>query len=112
MSDIRYYISDLISLTKPPIISLLLVTAIGAVFLASDGTPPFLVSMYILLGGSLGAAGASVVNNVIDRNIDKSMKRTEKRAVASKRVSPTMALIYGVVLNIGSFLFLFYTVNL
>ena len=111
MSNILYYISDLISLTKPPIISLLLVTAIGGVFLASDGSPPFLISMYIILGGTLGAAGASVVNNVIDRNIDKSMKRTYKRAVASQRVSPTMALIYGIVLNIGSFLLLFYTVN-
>ena len=111
MSAIRYYISDLISLTKPPIISLLLVTAIGSVFLASNGNPPFLISMYILLGGALGAAGASVINNVIDRNIDKSMKRTESRAVASKRVSPSMALVYGIVLNVGSFALLFYTVN-
>jgi len=106
MNNFRAYISDLISLTKPPIISLLLVTATGSIFLASDGSPPLLITIYILIGGTLGAAGASVINNVIDRNIDKAMIRTSKRAVPSRRVSPTSALIYGILLNVLSFILL------
>ena len=111
MNNFRAYISDLISLTKPPIISLLLVTAIGAIFLASNGNPPLFITIYILIGGTLGAAGASVINNVIDRNIDKAMIRTSKRAVPSKRVTPTIALIYGILLNVFSFVLLNFTVN-
>ena len=111
MNNFRAYISDLISLTKPPIISLLLVTAIGAIFLASNGSPPLFITIYILIGGTLGAAGASVINNVIDRNIDKAMIRTSKRAVPSKRVTPTIALIYGILLNVFSFVLLNFTVN-
>ena len=111
MDNIRFYINDLISLTKPPIISLLLVTAIGAIFLASKGNPPLMITIYILVGGSLGAAGASVINNIIDRNIDKAMKRTKSRAVASERVTPVVALVYGVILHILSFLLLYYMVN-
>ena len=104
MNNIRAYVSDLISLTKPPIISLLLVTATGAIFLASDGSPPLLITIYILIGGTLGAAGASVINNVIDRNIDKAMIRTSKRAVPSRRITPTSALVYGILLNVISFI--------
>ena len=111
MNNIRAYVSDLISLTKPPIISLLLVTATGAIFLASDGSPPLLITIYILIGGTLGAAGASVINNVIDRNIDKAMIRTSKRAVPSRRITPTSALIYGILLNVFSFILLNFTVN-
>ena len=59
MNNFRAYISDLISLTKPPIISLLLVTAIGAIFLASNGSPSLFITIYILIGGTLGAAGAN-----------------------------------------------------
>ena len=111
MNNIRAYVSDLISLTKPPIISLLLVTATGAIFLASDGSPPLLITIYILIGGTLGAAGASVINNVIDRNIDKAMIRTSKRAVPSRRITPTSALVYGILLNVFSFILLNFTVN-
>tara|TARA_Y100000590_G_scaffold178675_1_gene203845 strand:+ start:3378 stop:4256 length:879 start_codon:yes stop_codon:yes gene_type:complete len=111
MNNFRAYISDLISLTKPPIISLLLVTATGAIFLASNGSPPLFITIYILIGGTFGAAGASVINNVIDRNIDKAMIRTSKRAVPSRRVTPTIALIYGIFLNLFSFILLNFTVN-
>ena len=79
--------------------------------MASDGSPPLLITIYILIGGTLGAAGASVINNVIDRNIDKAMIRTSKRAVPSRRITPTSALVYGILLNVFSFILLNFTVN-
>ena len=50
--------ADYVTLTKPPIISLLLVTAIGGMFLAAEGVPPLATLLLVCVGGSLGAGGA------------------------------------------------------
>ena len=104
--------SDYLTLTKPPIISLLLITATGGMFLAAEGIPSLQTLALVLSGGALGAAGANAINHFLDQDIDALMSRTSRRPVASKRISPISALAFGIALNIGAFFVLAYWVNL
>ena len=109
-------VNDYLALTKPPIISLLLVTAIGGMFLAqrhigTGGVPDLLTLLLVCIGGSLGAGGANAINHYLDQDIDALMTRTANRPVPGNRVRPMMALAYGIGLNIAAFGVLFYWVN-
>ena len=103
---------DYVTLTKPPIISLLLVTAIGGMFLAAEGVPSLTTLLLVCIGGTLGAAGANAINHFLDQDIDALMSRTSQRPVAAHRISPAKALTFGIALNVGAFLVLVSGVNL
>ena len=104
-------VSDYLALTKPPIISLLLITAIGGMFLAARGVPELLTMLLVCVGGALGAGGANAINHYLDQDIDALMRRTAQRPVPGRRVRPRMALAFGILLNVVSFGVLFYWVN-
>ena len=104
--------SDYLALTKPPIVILLVITAIGGMFLASGGNPSLTTVLLVCVGGALGAGGASALNNYLDRDIDEVMSRTRQRPVASRRIAPNRALAFGILLNLVSFIVLFTWVNL
>lgn len=104
--------SDYLSLTKPPIVLLLLITAIGGMFLAARGDPSLSTVLLVCAGGALGAGGANALNHFLDKDIDELMSRTRQRPVASQRISPVKALAFGVLLNILAFLVLAAWVNL
>jgi protoheme IX farnesyltransferase len=87
---------DLIGLTKPRIISLLLVTAVAPMYAA--GRPSFSLVLVVLLGGYLMAGGANAVNMYIDRDIDDRMTRTRLRPIPSGRMMPVAVLAFGVAL--------------
>jgi protoheme IX farnesyltransferase len=101
-----------IALTKPRVIELLLVTAIPAMLLADRGTVNPLLILNTLIGGLLAAAGANTLNCVADADIDKVMKRTARRPLARESVPTRHALIFGLVLSVGSFAWLWWTTNL
>ena len=103
---------DYLTLTKPPIISLLLITATGGMFLAAEGVPPLQTLAMVLVGGTLGAGGANAINHFLDQDIDALMSRTSRRPVASNRIAPINALAFGIALNIAAFFVLAYWVNL
>jgi protoheme IX farnesyltransferase len=103
---------DYVSLTKPPIISLLVVTAVGAMFLAAQGPPPLAMVLLVCLGGALGAGGANALNHFLEKDIDSLMSRTSRRPVAERRISPSRALAFGVLLNVLAFGLLAIWVNL
>jgi len=105
-------ISSYIALTKPKIIVLLLITALGGLFLASDGFPDPVIATAVLVGGSLAAGGANSLNHFWDRDIDAKMKRTTNRPVASGVVAPANALVFGAILNLMAFGLLYYYANL
>ena len=104
-------VADHLTLTKPPIILLLLVTALGGMFLASQGLPPVATALWLLLGGTLGAGGANSMNHALERDIDSLMKRTRSRPVPGNRIDARVALAQGVILNVVAFLILTTQVN-
>lgn len=85
---------DLISLTKPRIISLLLVTTVAPMYAA--GVPSLWTVLLVTVGGYLMAGGANAVNMYIDRDIDDVMARTRLRPIPSGRMSPIQVLAFGV----------------
>ena len=101
-----------LALTKPRVIELLLVTTIPAMLLADRGTVDPLLILNTLFGGMLAAGGANCLNCVVDADIDKLMKRTALRPLARATVPTRNALIFGLVLSVGSFLWLWLTANL
>ena len=101
-----------LALTKPRVIELLLVTAIPAMLLAHRGTVNPLLILNTLIGGMLAAGGANTLNCVADADIDKMMKRTARRPLARAVVRTRNALVFGVVLSVASFFWLWQTTNL
>ena len=100
-----------VSLTKPRIISLLILTALGGMFLASKGPPDPLLTVVVLCGGALAAGGANALNHYLDRDIDQLMSRTVTRPVASGNIAPLHAMWFGVTLNVLAFAILGWLVN-
>jgi protoheme IX farnesyltransferase len=87
---------DLLTLTKPRIISLLLVTTIAPMYVA--GRPSLGLVALLIIGGYLMAGGANAVNMYLDRDIDNVMARTRLRPIPSGRMTPRAALAFGVAL--------------
>ena len=90
----RSRLQDLIALTKPRIISLLLVTTIAPMYVA--GTPRWQTVLLVALGGYLMAGGANAVNMYLDRDIDDVMVRTRLRPIPSGRMHATAVIAFGV----------------
>jgi protoheme IX farnesyltransferase len=101
-----------LALTKPRVIELLLVTAIPAMLLAHRGSVNPLLILNTLIGGMLAAGGANTLNCVADADIDKLMKRTARRPLARAAVPRGNALVFGLVLSVASFFWLWWTTNL
>ena len=101
-----------LALTKPRVIELLLVTTIPAMLLADRGSVDPLLIFHTLVGGLLAAAGANTLNCVADADIDKVMKRTERRPLARATVPRSHALVFGLTLSVTSFFYLWWTTNL
>ena len=95
--------SDYFWLTKPRVMVLLLLTALGGMVLAAEGLPSVRVAVAVLLGGALASGGAGAINHGLEGNIDSAMLRTRHRPVASGRVSPRTAIAYGIALNVLAF---------
>ena len=104
--------NDYLAMTKPPIVVLLLFTAIGGMFLAAQAVPPWHIALLVCLGGALGAGGANALNHYLDQDIDEKMSRTAQRPLPGNRIAPRSALIFGIVLNVAAFLILGAWVNL
>jgi heme o synthase len=103
---------DYLVLTKPKVISLLLLTTVGAMFIAAGGWPGLVPLLGILVGGYMAPGAAGVFNMVYDRDVDQRMKRTSKRPIVTQVVPTPHALVFGVVLTLASFVVLWATTNL
>jgi protoheme IX farnesyltransferase len=107
----RFPLRDYVTLTKPRIMVLLLLTAAGGMFVGAEGVPAVGLFAATLGGLALACGGASALNHVFDRDIDAHMRRTDRRPVAAGRVSPERALEFGVALSALSFVVLASFVN-
>jgi protoheme IX farnesyltransferase len=104
---------DYLTLTKPRIMTLLLVTGAAGMFVGAQGVPPPGLFVVAMVGLALACGGASALNHVLDRDIDVLMgSRTRERPVASGRVTPAQALEFGLFLSALSFALLASAVNL
>src|SRR5204863_5526480 len=108
---VRDVVLDYISLAKPRIIPLLLITALGGMMMAERGWPSTGLVLLTLLGGALAAAGAGAINCWIDRDLDREMLRTRRRPLPDGRIAPSHALIFGIGLGLAAFLVLAFWVN-
>jgi protoheme IX farnesyltransferase len=107
----RDVVLDYISLAKPRIIPLLLITALGGMMMAQRGWPATGLVVLTLLGGAMAAAGAGAINCWIDRDIDREMLRTKRRPLPDGRITPSHALLFGIGLGVGAFVVLAFFVN-
>ncbi|MFN8448495.1 MAG: heme o synthase [Anaerolineae bacterium] len=108
---IKTTIRTYLELTKLRIVTLLLFTTLVAMVIAADGIPHVTILLPTLLGGALSAAGASVINQYFDRDMDAKMSRTARRPIPSGRVEPINALLFGLALVVWSTLILGVFVN-
>ncbi|NLT05653.1 MAG: protoheme IX farnesyltransferase [Solirubrobacterales bacterium] len=107
---VRQVVADYVEMTKPKVQSLLIFTTVTTMYVAGD--PSLGLVLLTCLGGYLSAGGAGVINHWYDRDIDAAMERTADRPVASGRVSPRAALIYGIALAALAFVVLAVGVNM
>ncbi len=107
----REVVLDYVSLAKPRIIPLLLITALGGMMMAERGWPSTGLVVLTLLGGTLAAAGAGAINCWIDRDLDGAMLRTRRRPLPDGRIAPRHALLFGIALGVAAFVLLAFWVN-
>ncbi len=100
MATIRRAVIDYVRLTKPRIISLLLLTAVCGMYAAAAGPVRWTVLIALLGGGYLAPGGANAMNCAFDGDIDQVMTRTRERPVPAGRISRRAAFGYGVALNV------------
>lgn len=101
-----------VSLTKPRIISLLLITTVPAMILAEQGMPALWLVVATVVGGTLAAGGANAINCVIDRDIDAIMHRTQNRPMPMGIIDPRSALVFAIALEVAAFALLWASSNI
>jgi protoheme IX farnesyltransferase len=103
---------DLLSLTKPIVVVLLLVTTYAGMVIGSEAFPPIKLTFWTLLGGFMAAGGSGAINQYIDRSDDLKMQRTQKRPIPAGRLTPGQGLAFGVGMAVASFYVMVAFVNL
>ena len=109
---VRSRLAAYVALTKPRIIELLLITTVPSMVLAAGTWPGAWIVINTLIGGTLSAGGANALNSYFDRDIDEVMRRTRSRPLARHEVPPANALVFGVLLGVAGFIWLWVAANL
>jgi protoheme IX farnesyltransferase len=110
-TGIRARVAAYVALTKPRVIELLLVTTLPTMILAEGGFPSVWLVLATLVGGAAAAGSANVLNCYLDRDIDQVMNRTRRRPLVTGAITPRAALVFGLLLGIGSLTWLALLVN-
>ena len=98
-------IKEIIEISKPRIVVLLVITAVTSMYAASKLIGPELDTwglIHIIIAGGLASAGSSALNHYYDRDIDPLMERTSTRPIPSGRIKPNSVLIYGLAVSVIS----------
>jgi protoheme IX farnesyltransferase len=91
---------DYITLTKPRLNFLAIVTTLGGFYLASPRPMNITLLLFALLGSTCVAAGCGVLNQWLEADTDARMSRTRKRPLPSGRVEGRNAFWFGIVLSV------------
>lgn len=103
---------DLLDLTKPIVVALLLVTTYAGMVIGAEAWPAFRLTFWVMLAGFLAAGGSGAINQFIDRADDRRMQRTQKRPIPGGRLTPAEGLAFGAALTIIAFYLMAAYVNL
>ena len=98
-------IREIIEISKPRIVVLLVITAVASMYAASKLVGPELDTwglIHIIIAGALASAGSSALNHYYDRDIDPLMKRTSTRPIPDGRIKPNQVLVYGLAVSVVS----------
>lgn len=108
----KLIIKDYIELTKPRIVSLVLVTATIGYYLGGHGIQSYWKLFYLLLGVACVCAGSAALNHYLERELDSKMNRTKKRPLPDKRMEPVHALQFGALLCLFGIFILYVEINI
>lgn len=111
---VRLGFKEIVEISKPRIIVLLVITAVTSMYAASKLVGPELDTLsllHIIVAGTLASAGSSALNHYYDRDIDTKMTRTSKRPIPSGRMSASQVLIYGLVVSCISVIYGYFALN-
>lgn len=106
---------EILEISKPRIIVLLVITAITSMYAASKLIGPELDNLsllHIIVAGASASAGSSALNHYYDKDIDPLMKRTSTRPIPSGRMTARNVFIYGVTVSAASVIYAAFTLNL
>lgn len=108
----RSLLSEIVALSKPRVIELLITTALPAMFLASQGYPDAVKIFGVLIGGTLAAGSSNAINSILEKDIDTNMSRTRHRPMAQNRLSKKFAWTFAILSQILAFTIVALTCNL
>ncbi len=111
---VRLALKEIVEVSKPRIIVLLVITAVTSMYAASKLVGPELDNLgllHIIVAGTLASAGSSALNHYYDRDIDPKMKRTSQRPIPSGRIAASQVLIYGLVVSCISVIYGYFALN-
>jgi protoheme IX farnesyltransferase len=112
VNNVAERVGAYVALTKPRVVEQLLITTLPTMVVAKRGLPSPALMLATLAGGALAAGGANTLNMVVDRDIDRLMRRTRHRPLVTGRVTPNAAIVFGLVLETVAFVGLDWAVNL
>ncbi len=110
--EIQSALSDYVTLFKPGIVSLVLVSTLTGIYLAGRGVVDLPTVLWAIGGVGLATAGSAALNNFFDRDIDSLMKRTSKRGLVTGTIPPAFALFAGLFMVMGAMMMLSINVNM
>ena len=104
--DRRRVVADLIALTKPRVVLMILVTTVVGYYVGLSGAPDYARLVHLLVGTLLAASGTLALNQYWERDIDARMERTRVRPLPEGRLAPLEALLFGTAVTVAGLAYL------
>lgn len=99
--DRRRVVADLIALTKPRVVLMILVTTVVGYYVGLSGAPDYAKLVHLLVGTLLAAGGTLALNQYWERDVDARMERTRVRPLPEGRLAPLEALLFGTAVTVA-----------
>src|SRR2546428_9154009 len=104
--DRRRVVVDLVALTKPRVVLMILVTTVVGYYVGLPGAPDYVRLVHLLIGTMLAAGGTLALNQYWERDVDARMERTRVRPLPDGRLAPLEALLFGTTVTIAGLVYL------
>ncbi len=104
--DRRQVAIDLMTLTKPRVVTMILVTTLVGYYVGLTGAPDYVRMLHLIIGTVLAAGGTLALNQYWEREVDARMERTRTRPLPDGRLQPIEALLFGGALTLVGVVYL------